>query len=34
LKRTSARETRLERQEKRLDGTTSQFAEKHAPAPR
>ena len=34
LKRTWARETRLERQEKKLDGTTPQLTGKHAPAPR
>ena len=32
LKRTWARETRLERQEKKLDGTTPQLTGKHAPA--
>ena len=32
LKRTWARETRLERQEKKLEGTTSQLTGKHAPA--
>jgi 2-keto-4-pentenoate hydratase/2-oxohepta-3-ene-1,7-dioic acid hydratase in catechol pathway len=34
LKRTWARETRLERQEKSLEGTTPQLTGKHAPAPR
>jgi 2-keto-4-pentenoate hydratase/2-oxohepta-3-ene-1,7-dioic acid hydratase in catechol pathway len=34
LKRTWARETRLERQEKGLEGTTPQLTGKHAPAPR
>src|SRR5438874_6629057 len=34
LKRTWARETRLERQEKKLDGTTPQLTGKHAPAAR
>jgi 2-keto-4-pentenoate hydratase/2-oxohepta-3-ene-1,7-dioic acid hydratase in catechol pathway len=34
LKRTWARETRLERQEKKLEGTTPQLTGKHAPAPR
>jgi len=34
LKRTWARETRLERQEKSLEGTTPQLSGKHAPAPR
>ena len=32
LKRTWARETRLERQEKKLEGTTPQLTGKHAPA--
>jgi len=31
LKRTWARETRLERQEKKLEGTTPQLTGKHAP---
>jgi 2-keto-4-pentenoate hydratase/2-oxohepta-3-ene-1,7-dioic acid hydratase in catechol pathway len=34
LKRTWARETRLERQEKKLEGTTPQLTGKHAPAGR
>ena len=34
LKRTWARETRLERQQKGLEGTTPQLTGKHAPAPR
>ena len=34
LKRTWARETRLDRQEKGLDGTTPQLTGKHAPAAR
>src|SRR5881398_980247 len=34
LKRTWARETRLERQEKKLEGTTPQLTGKYAPAPR
>jgi 2-keto-4-pentenoate hydratase/2-oxohepta-3-ene-1,7-dioic acid hydratase in catechol pathway len=34
LKRTWARETRLERQEKSLEGTTPQLTGKHAPGPR
>jgi 2-keto-4-pentenoate hydratase/2-oxohepta-3-ene-1,7-dioic acid hydratase in catechol pathway len=34
LKRTWARETRLERQEKKLEGTTPQLTGKHAPAAR
>jgi 2-keto-4-pentenoate hydratase/2-oxohepta-3-ene-1,7-dioic acid hydratase in catechol pathway len=34
LKRTWARESRLERQEKSLEGTTPQLTGKHAPAPR
>ncbi len=34
LKRTWARETRLERQEKGLEGTTPQLTGKHAPTPR
>ena len=32
LKRTWARETRLDRQEKKLEGTTPQLTGKHAPA--
>ena len=34
LKRTWARETRLDRQEKKLEGTTPQLTGKHTPAPR
>jgi 2-keto-4-pentenoate hydratase/2-oxohepta-3-ene-1,7-dioic acid hydratase in catechol pathway len=34
LKRTWGRETRLDRQEKKLEGTTPQLTGKHAPAPR
>ena len=34
LKRTWARETRLDRQEKKLEGTTPQLSGKYAPAPR
>jgi hypothetical protein len=34
LKRTWGRETRLDRQEKKLEGTTPQLTGKYAPAPR